>query len=243
MEGHIHNVEHKPARTKKELKKEHRSFWRIVGSFILDMLPIVFGILIAVGINSWKEKGHTKDLEKFYLLNIKENIDDNIKGLEFDVKAFSQILEIQKFFLRGNNKENIDSLRMFYRFFYIIQPQFQNTGFLALQNTGKLDVLSNLQIIQHLTTLYQVDIRTLETLINDYNLKYNNFFLHYIINSEIKNRIHRMNDAELLQLTAPVKFQSIISQFHLDAIVGKYHDIIKQHRDISMEIKEELKGL
>src|SRR5687767_1090780 len=136
MEGHIHNVEHKPGRTKKQLKSENKSVWRILGSFILDMLPIIFGILIAVSINSWKETSHTKDLEKFYLTNIKKNIDDNIKGLEFDMKNYSQLHQTQKYFLDSKNEQRpADSLRMFYRFFWIIQPQFHNTGFIALQNT------------------------------------------------------------------------------------------------------------
>ncbi len=241
MEGHIHNIERKPARTKKELK-EHSSFWRVVGSFFLDMLPIVFGILIAVSINSWRERSHDKELEKFYLTNIKKNIDNNVKGLEFDLNAFKQIYDVQRYFLRGN-LENTDSVKLFYRFFYIIQPQFQNTGFIALQNTGRLDIVSNLEIIQHLTTLYQVEIRTLETLIKDYNQKYNSYFMPYIIESGSKNRINRMDDNELLKTTSAVKFQSIISLFHLDAIVNQYKDIIQQHKDLSHEIELELNSI
>jgi hypothetical protein len=104
-------------------------------------------------------------------------------------------------------------------------------------------VVSNLEIIQQLTSLYQVDIRTLETLINDYNQKYNNLLIPYIIDSDTKNRIHRMDDTELQRITSSVKFTSILSLFYFEAIVGKYQDVIKQHKDISREIELELEDL
>ena len=132
---------------------------------------------------------------------------------------------------------------MFYRFFYVIQPQLLNTGFITLQNTGRLEIISNLEIMQNLTTLYQVEVKTLETLINDYNLKYNNFFMPYIINADLKSRIYKISSDELQKLTSSIKFQSIISLFNLDAIVNQYRDIIKEHKNLSKKIGQELKRL
>ena len=63
----IHGIHFSSVQSLKNELKKHSSFWRIAGSFLLDMLPIVFGILIAVSINSWREKSHTKEFEKFYL--------------------------------------------------------------------------------------------------------------------------------------------------------------------------------
>src|SRR5215204_5107555 len=142
MSEHIHHVEHhKPVLTEAALRKKDRKIGRILGSFFLDMLPVIFGILIAVGINSWRESKHDKKIERFYLTNIKKNLDANITDLEFDVSYFTKINEAQKFFSDSAGTHR-DSLAKYYSyFFYVIQPQLSNTAFLTLQNTGKLDII------------------------------------------------------------------------------------------------------
>jgi hypothetical protein len=241
MEGHIHHVEHhKPVLTEAQLKKKDRKFWHILGSFLLDMLPVIFGILIAVGINSMKEKSHEKKLEKFYLKNIKSNLDTNIKGLEFDVKYFSLIKDAQKFFLRTQGKKEDSSIQKYYSsFFYVIQPQFNNTAFLTLQNTGKLDVISNLNIIEDLTSLYEVKIPVLQFFLTDYNQKYNSLFLPYLLNKDPATEVFEMSDKKA-RIFSSDELKGIISAFQLDAIVGSYKNIIELHKNLSQQIQKEL---
>lgn len=245
MDGHIHHVEHHhPKLTKKELQKDKRNFWRIAGSFLLDMLPVIFGILIAVGINGWREKAHEKKLERYYLTSIKKNIDDNVKDLEFDVVNFSRILKTQKFFSKDYTLQDSAELQNhFFQFFSIIQPQFNNTGFITLQNTGKLDIISNLDIINKLTFLYEVEVSTLQVLINDYNQKYSNFFIPYLIQKNTNHKLFDLTGEEILSLTSTPQFHSIVSLLYLDSIVSQYKDVINQHKKLSKEIEEELKEL
>jgi len=240
MEGHIHHVEHhKPVLTEKQLNKKDRNFWRILGSFFLDMLPVIFGILIAVGINSTRERSHNKHLEQFYLQNIKSNLDTNLKGLEFDVRFFTKINEGQKFFLRAKEQEDSNINKYYSSFFYVIQPQFNNTAFLTLQNTGKLDIISNLGIIENLTSLYEVKIPILQFFLNDYNQKYNSLFLPYLLNKDPGTEVFQMSNKKA-ELLSSGKLNGIISTFQLDAIVGSYKNIIELHKNLSLQIQEEL---
>ena len=241
MEGHIHHVEHhKPVLTEEQLNKKNPKFWRILGSFFLDMLPIIFGILIAVGINSMRERTHDKHLELFYLKNIKSNLDTNIKGLEFDVRFFSMINDAQKYFLRNKGEKEDSAIKKhFSSFFYVIQPQFNNTAFLTLQNTGKLDIISNLAVIENLTALYQVKIPILQFFLNDYNHKYNSLFLPYLLNKDPGTEVFAISDKKL-KLISSGELEGIMSTFQLSAIVGTYESIIELHKKLSLQIQEEL---
>jgi hypothetical protein len=240
MEGHIHHVEHhKPVLTEEQLNKKNRKFWRIIGSFLLDMLPVIFGILIAVGINSARERSHDKHLEQFYLKNIKSNLDTNLKGLEFDVRFFTKINEAQRFFLNTKEKEDSNITKYFSGFFYVIQPQFNNTAFLTLQNTGKLDIISNLTIIENLTSLYEVQIPILQFFLTDYNQKYNSLFLPYLLNKDPGTEVFKMSDKKI-QLLSSGDLDGIISTFQLSAIVSSYKNIIELHKNLSLQIQDEM---
>ena len=237
---HVHHVEHhKPVLTEAELRKKKPGTGRILGSFFLDMLPVIFGILIAVGINSWRERKHDRKIERFYLANIKKNLDANIKDLEFDVGYFTKINEAQKFF-SDSAVAHRDSLAKYYSyFFYVIQPSLSNTAFLTLQNTGKLDIISNLTIIEDLTSLYEVNIPTLKFFLDDYTYKYNSLFLPYLISKDPKERVYTLSN-ERVKYLASGDLGAIISSFQLSAIVGNYKKIIELHKKLSASIAEEL---
>ena len=100
MEHHSHHVEHKPHHTEKELRKKDWRFWNVIGSFLLDMLPIIFGILIAVGINNWREHRSEKKQEVFYLKIIQGRLKFTLQQLLDERSQYGEVAGGHKIILR-----------------------------------------------------------------------------------------------------------------------------------------------
>jgi hypothetical protein len=242
MDGHIHHVEHhKPVLTEAQLKKNKRNWLRIAGAFFLDMLPIILGILIATGINEWRDNSHRRHLEIVSLKQIRNTIESQRKVLENEMNSFIELQSARSLIFSAIGKSVIshDSLYPAINNFLVdIQPDIKNIGFFMLQNTGKLDIISNKDILDRLINLYQFTGPELEKMVGLYT-SYKRTYLvphmnkNYSVAIKSNKNDHTM---QIYRLINGLEYENIMRQIPLRQIVAKYEMIIQEHSELAKRI-------
>lgn len=116
---------------------------------LLDMIPVIMGILIALMINNWQERVKNERFIKKIFTAISQEIDDTRKNLE-------KTLELQKVFLdsleASFEKDTISIADIAIQTGGIKVPTVQNTAWQALTN-------SKIELIDYelITLLTQID--------------------------------------------------------------------------------------
>jgi hypothetical protein len=234
-EIHIH---HKPKRTK-ALVKPSSKVLKFLVAFLLDMLPIILGILIAVGINNWNEKRKDHEQERFYLSNIESSLHESIKSLQEGKSLYEDVLFSQKYILKYYRGSHLDKDSMYPNitvFLVDVYPDLPNIGFRTLQNTGKLDILSNKEILSGLISLYEFQLPKLQRLVELY-LDYKRNQLIPLINSNFL-----IASFESKKLLDQIQFRNIMMQLPLANIISGYDELLDTHKKLLSKICSELKN-
>ena len=142
-----------------EKNKTGKYFKYAIGEIIL----VVIGILIALQINNWNEIRKQRDKELHYLVNIKKDLNLNIKELDKYIAARAKAIASANTIIEHYEGKPITDLKTFSQHtveIYTWRKFFQiNNTFQELTNSGNLTLISNDSIkgiLLNMETLYKV---------------------------------------------------------------------------------------
>ncbi len=155
-----------------EKNKTGKYFKYAIGEIIL----VVIGILIALGINNWNENRKLHNQEIIYLDNLKNDINTQIQMLdvyiEFENIIIDQCNDIIKHYELNKGFNNMDSI--FPKLHDLtIRWTFSNanTTLLQMLNSNQINIIQNRQLKEELIAFnQQIDLFTKNTNINNTNL-------------------------------------------------------------------------
>ncbi len=96
-------------------------------TIIIEFFSIVLGVLLALGVNQWRENANNEERAEAALVNIKNEIESNKKTLQIIYENNRQTLEA----INKNAAENEDSEHT-----YIPGIQLSNIAWTTMLNTG-----------------------------------------------------------------------------------------------------------
>jgi hypothetical protein len=141
-----------------EKNKTGKYFKYAVGEIIL----VVIGILIALQINNWNEKRKENLVYQKFLVKLKSNLKDDIslyKDVIGDNTTYSKHLDTCLTILKSYKDYSTKDLQPHLAFIqYSSRFNSNNSAYINLQSTGKLNIINNDSLSEKLI-LYYRDIR------------------------------------------------------------------------------------
>jgi hypothetical protein len=133
---------------------EHKTgkyFTYAIGEIIL----VVIGILIALGINNWNAENKLTSRETTLLIEMKSNLESDLEGLKWDINKNEELLKANRIVLKSlNNGVYHDSLNLYYTRIKGNTVFVKNTSaFKNLESFG-LDIIKNDSLRIKITNLY-----------------------------------------------------------------------------------------
>ena len=125
-----------------------------------EILLVVLGILIALQVNTWNQNRQQKELEKKILLEIRENLNGDILGLEDDILGFRIVIEKDSILIQHVQSKYPynDSIGAFIHIAQLSPHSVPlRSGYKLLESKG-IEVISNDSVRMAITHLYEWDI-------------------------------------------------------------------------------------
>ncbi|GAA4808893.1 hypothetical protein GCM10023330_14690 [Litoribaculum gwangyangense] len=212
-----------------------------------EIILVVIGILIALGINNWNDQNNLTNKETSLLIEMKSNLESDLEGLKWDINKNEKLLKANQMVLKSlNSGVYHDSLNLYYTWIKGNTVFVKNTSaFKNLESFG-LDIIKNDSLRIKITNLYSTRyeyIRYIEQ-VRDEKFQY-----EQIIPQITKHlRLSSQNLYEPINFDALSKnneFRSVIT-LNCDLrnyIITTYKDIEKMVTELIDAIELELKDL
>ncbi|MFH6767313.1 DUF6090 family protein [Gaetbulibacter aquiaggeris] len=120
-----------------------------------EIILVVIGILIALGINNWNDKNILLSKETSLLIEMKSNLESDLEGLKWDINKNEKLLKANRIVLESlNNGVYHDSLNQYYTRIKGNTVFVKNTSaFKNLESIG-LNIIKNDSLRIKITKLY-----------------------------------------------------------------------------------------
>ena len=120
-----------------------------------EIILVVVGILIALGINNWNDANNLTNKETTLLIEMKSNLESDLEGLKWDINKNEKLLKANRIVLKSlNNSVYHDSLNLYYTWIKGNTVFVKNTSaFKNLESFG-LDIIKNDSLRIKITNLY-----------------------------------------------------------------------------------------
>jgi len=131
--------------------KTGKYFKYAIGEIVL----VVIGILIALGINNWNNANNLTNKQTTLLIEMKSNLESDLEGLKWDINKNEKLLKANRIVLKSlNNGVYHDSLNLYYTWIKGNTVFVKNTSaFKNLESFG-LDIIKNDSLRIKITNLY-----------------------------------------------------------------------------------------
>lgn len=120
-----------------------------------EIILVVIGILIALGINNWNDENNLRRKEINLLIEMKSNLESDLEGLRWDINKNKKLLKANRAVLKSlNNSTYHDSLNLYYTWIKGNTVFVKNTSaFKNLESFG-IDIIKNDSLRMKITNLY-----------------------------------------------------------------------------------------
>jgi len=128
-----------------------------------EIILVVIGILIAVQINNWNNRNQLEDLERKYLIEIRNSLQFDLKDIQFNIGFNESRLRSNEIVLQYLNREieYSDSLKFhFANMIFTTRTLPNQSAYENLKSRG-LEIISNDSLRQNITTLYSFTFHNL----------------------------------------------------------------------------------
>jgi hypothetical protein len=208
----------------------------------VQMVAIFVSITLSFAVNQCQESRKNRETERFYLRQILADLKEDLIELEKDRASYAHLLQGYVYFQKYDHLANPrpDSLQALSPIFFSeVSPNINNLGFETLRNLGKLDVISNKNILAQLTNIHQEELPLLKARIDYYLSMRRGQIVPYLTDAlRFGPKQPHGNWAELLK--SP-KFRILLSLgMTCDPIEKQYAIVIGQFQDLQKMIEQEL---
>ncbi len=236
----IHIEHHRPEHTFSAIH-EKKGFGTILKELLIDMIPVVLGILIALSFGGLKESWKEKNEERYYLRRLKNDLQEDLNELKDDVRNYAARKYAAAYLADYEQNKNADldtAIRYIYNLFGQTGPNVTNAAYVTLQSSGKFDIIQNKEITEHLVILYSDVVRSLTNITGSFNQFKQEFFNNVVYQ---RYDLARMKDPALLkQLLSDTSIKNALHMLWFDEVMGRYNKAIERHQAIIDEITREL---
>jgi len=200
-----------------------------------EIILVVIGILIALGINNWNDRNNLEIKEKTLLIEMKSNLKSDLEGLKWDINKNEKLLKANQIVLKSlNNGIYHDSLNQYYNQIKGNTVFVKNTSaFKNLESLG-INIIKNDSLRIKITELYSEQyeyIRYIEQ-VRDEKFQYEQI-IPQITKNLIFNSEKQYEPINFKELSQNNEFKSIIK---LNSELRYY--VIKVYKDIEKMITE-----
>jgi hypothetical protein len=208
--------------------------------FLIQVAVIFVSITLSFTFNNWQERRKNRELELFYLRQIQEDIAGDLKELDEDQKSYRFVENGYRYFweYQPEKTKKPDSLYIYVNaFFREISPNVNNLGFETLRSSGKLDIISNPQIIRQLFKIHQEDLPNLQLGIEAYQ-----FFRRETAYPLVFKKLNLTDRNTFRKLAADPEFRKLLTAtFYFPQILNSYRAVEQDYMQLNRLIEEELK--
>lgn len=173
-----------------------------------EILLVVIGILIALGINNWNENRKNQNEQYFLLNKLKSDIQSDVNEISMKISVGELNITNFKFCLEVlSRKKDVPREEFMSRFGGILGINYfdQNTTtFDNLVSSGKIELIEDQNLLDSLVNYYNKDYKSWDTALRDYT---RNILAPYIMSHDHVPDLHREegNDDPALGLNGPGK--------------------------------------
>ncbi len=128
-----------------------------------EIILVVIGILIAVQINNWNNRNQLEDLERKYLIEIKNSLQFDLKDIQFNIGFNESRLRSNEIVLQYLNREieYSDSLKFhFANMIFTTRTLPNQSAYENLKSRG-LEIITSDSLRQNITSLYSFSFHNL----------------------------------------------------------------------------------
>ncbi len=201
-----------------------------------EIVLVVIGILIALSINNWNEKGKERVLEKKLLENLVENLEQNSERLINQIERINKDREADNLFLSiiDNNQIYNDSLEKYFHKALIIEAQnlrLSQVGYESIKDVG-LEIIQNNSLKKEIVSFFEENRRNYSN-----NLKWGD--LDLIEREKFIDQHFAQSFGENIEIVVykPFDSKNILKNAYFYALISK---TVMQRASFSEIMKEQL---
>ena len=185
-----------------------------------EILLVVLGILIAFQINSWNDARKSKNLEKQYLINIKNEINASLikldESINFNTVTLKHIENILSH-IEGGLSYSTSLDTSFYTYQYFIVPELNFTTYETIKSVG-LNSINPDTLRLDISKLYEEDFGFLTNAVKGNEQQYyQNVMTHF--------HIDHFKETSYLGTTTPNNYNALIQNQKYSNILYKLKGI------------------
>ena len=227
-----------------DLSTDRKKPWQHrIREIIGEILIIVFAVSISIWFHNWSESWKDRTQEKNFLEGLKTDLLADMKEMNGDRASYAFGMKGVKYFEKvgAGMPLDEDSLRAYESIFFgDIQINPRISRFEALKGSGRLDIISNNELLIHITDLYTKDFPQIIR-INVYFNNLRNQNILPLVGSHIilDTAGHGTNWAEILRMSQMRLLVKLGES--AESCVNDYSTGINKCQMIIQEIDKELK--
>lgn len=235
------HIEHKTPENMKVSIRERRGFLHNLKALVVDMIPVVLGILVAISLSGLKEIWKEHKEANYFLQRIKADLEEDLRELELDVAQYKIKKKAAAYLLVTSLATQVDKDSAYYYFRFLpgqTAPNITNAAYITLLSGGKLGVIENNAIEESLVLLYTDIVPGLIHITTSFN-EFKSKNVNDVVFTEL-DYIKLTKTKDLAPALAQRKIRNALAILWFDEVIQRYELAISAHRKLINDIEREL---
>ncbi|WP_310394650.1 DUF6090 family protein [Hymenobacter sp.] len=235
------HIEHHKSKHARAALEGRKSPWGVLRELVVDMVPVILGILIALSFNSLKEAWKERREEEYYLRGLRKDLTEDLAELKSDVAQYRVKKKAAAYLLRYDLARNPASDSAYYYFRLLpgqTAPNITNATFVTLQSSGRLGLMKNKAVAGQLVLLYTDVVKGLTNITASFNDFKQTYLFDVWVTEFDYAQIDRTHD-----IRPVLQNRTVRNALHLlwfDEVIGRYQQAIAAHERIIAQLQQEL---
>jgi hypothetical protein len=174
----------------KAWRDPNKSWQHKIKDVLLEIVIIVFAVSLSIWLHNWSEGLKDRKEEKEFLSGLKKDLQSDTAEMGRDRQSYVNCLNGYRYYRRVSYGEalNPDSLKQYNSIFFSITLLIPNVSrFEGLKGSGKLDIIEDKELLNHILDLYQEEIPHVNFLNQYYNESRTTAVSNYITSHVLLN--------------------------------------------------------